>query len=87
VGPNAQPIVYMPNGERVEAHSGFGDKIDDPRFVHVRIRGATPPARGCQTTVRLLPSEEALMRGRAMGRRDHMPTRSDTILRIDRHRI
>jgi Protein of unknown function (DUF2778) len=36
-------IVYMPNGERLEAHSGFGDKIDDPRFVHVRMRGATPP--------------------------------------------
>jgi hypothetical protein len=37
-------IVYMPNGERLEAHSGFGDMIDDPRFVHVRMRGATPPA-------------------------------------------
>jgi hypothetical protein len=36
-------IVYMPNGERLEAHSGLGDKIDDPRFVHVRMRGATPP--------------------------------------------
>jgi hypothetical protein len=36
-------IVYMPNGERLEAHSGFGDKIDDPRFAHVRMRGATPP--------------------------------------------
>jgi hypothetical protein len=34
----------MPNGERLEAHSGFGDMIDDPRFVHVRMRGATPPA-------------------------------------------
>ena len=34
-------IVYMPNGERLEAHSGLGDKIDDPRFVHVRMSGAT----------------------------------------------
>jgi hypothetical protein len=36
-------VVYMPNGERLEAHSGLGDKLDDPRFVHVRMRGATPP--------------------------------------------
>jgi len=36
-------VVYMPNGERLEAHSGLGEKIDDPRFVHVRMHGATPP--------------------------------------------
>jgi hypothetical protein len=36
-------VIYMPNGERLEAHSGLGDKIDDPRYVHVRMRGATPP--------------------------------------------
>jgi hypothetical protein len=36
-------VVYMPNGERLEAHSGLADKIDDPRFVHVRMHGATPP--------------------------------------------
>jgi hypothetical protein len=36
-------VVYMPNGERLEAHSGLGDKLDDPRYVHVRMRGATPP--------------------------------------------
>lgn len=35
--------VYMPNGTRLEAHSGLGSKIDDPRFVHVRMHGATPP--------------------------------------------
>jgi hypothetical protein len=35
--------VYMPNGERLEAHSGLGDKLDDPSYVHVRMRGATPP--------------------------------------------
>ena len=28
---------------RLEAHSGLGDKLDDPRYVHVRMRGATPP--------------------------------------------
>jgi hypothetical protein len=36
-------VVHMPNGERLEAHSGLGDKMDDPRFVHVRMHGATPP--------------------------------------------
>jgi hypothetical protein len=36
-------LVYMPNGERLEAHSGLRDKLDDPRFVHVRMHGATPP--------------------------------------------
>jgi hypothetical protein len=36
-------VVYMPDGTRLEAHSGLGDKIDDPRYVHVRMRGATPP--------------------------------------------
>ncbi len=35
--------VYLPNGERLEAHSGLGERMDDPRFVHVRMRGATPP--------------------------------------------
>lgn len=36
-------IVHMPNGEKLEAHSGLGDKLDDPRYVNVRMRGATPP--------------------------------------------
>ncbi|WP_018260396.1 DUF2778 domain-containing protein [Methylobacterium sp. WSM2598] len=36
-------IVTLPSGERLEAHSGLGDKMDDPRFVHVPMRGATPP--------------------------------------------
>jgi len=35
--------VYLPNGERLEAHSGLGDKMDDPRYVDVRLRGPTPP--------------------------------------------
>lgn len=35
--------VYLPNGERLEAHSGLGDKMDDPQFVKVRMRGPTPP--------------------------------------------
>jgi hypothetical protein len=36
-------VVHMPNGERLEAHSGLGAMLDDPRYVHVRMRGATPP--------------------------------------------
>jgi hypothetical protein len=35
--------VTLPSGERLEAHSGLREKMDDPRFVHVRMRGATPP--------------------------------------------
>lgn len=36
-------MVYLPNGERLEAHSGFGEKMDDIRFQHVRMNGVTPP--------------------------------------------
>ena len=35
--------VFMPNGEKLEAHSGLGDLLDDPNRVHVKNRGATPP--------------------------------------------
>jgi hypothetical protein len=35
--------VYLPNGERLEAHSGLGEYMDDPRYVHKKMRGATPP--------------------------------------------
>jgi hypothetical protein len=35
--------VYLPNGRRLEAHSGFGDLMDNPRHVHMRMQGATPP--------------------------------------------
>jgi hypothetical protein len=35
--------VYMPDGTVLEAHSGLGDKMDDPRFASVRMRGVTPP--------------------------------------------
>jgi hypothetical protein len=35
--------VYMPDGTKIEAHSGLGDRLDDPRFVNERARGATPP--------------------------------------------
>ncbi|MEL6063440.1 MULTISPECIES: tlde1 domain-containing protein [unclassified Methylobacterium] len=35
--------VTLPNGERLEAHSGLGEGLDDPRLVNVRMRGPTPP--------------------------------------------
>jgi hypothetical protein len=35
--------VYMPDGTQLEAHSGLGDRLDDPRHVDELDRGATPP--------------------------------------------
>ena len=35
--------VYLPNGRRLEAHSGLGSLMDSPRHVHLKMRGATPP--------------------------------------------
>jgi hypothetical protein len=35
--------VYMPDGTKLEAHSGLGSMLDDPRYVRERMRGATPP--------------------------------------------
>ena len=49
--------VYMPDGSRLEAHSGLREHLDDPRYVHMRMRGATPPH-----TYDLVP-REALFHG------------------------
>jgi hypothetical protein len=35
--------VYLPNGQRLEAHSGLGEFLDDPRRVNEKDRGPTPP--------------------------------------------
>jgi hypothetical protein len=35
--------VYLPDGSKLEAHSGLGSMLDDPRHVNVRMHGATPP--------------------------------------------
>jgi hypothetical protein len=67
--------VYLPNGRRLSAHSGLGDRIDDPRFVHVHMHGATPPNiydlslrevlfHGVQA-IRLTPIDHSKMFGRA----------------------
>jgi hypothetical protein len=39
----AGQMVYLPNGERLEAHSGLGHKRDDPRYTRVKMQGPTPP--------------------------------------------
>jgi hypothetical protein len=36
-------VVYMPNGDKLEAHSGLGHMVDKPRFASVKMRGPTPP--------------------------------------------
>jgi hypothetical protein len=36
-------VVYMPNGTKLEAHSGIGKMRDNPDFTHVSMRGPTPP--------------------------------------------
>jgi hypothetical protein len=67
--------VYMPDGQRLEAHSGLGNRMDDPRFVGDRGKGATPPNvydltlrgerfHGVQA-IRLNPVSENKMYGRA----------------------
>lgn len=35
--------VYLPNGVRLEAHSGLGSLMDNPAHVDQRMVGATPP--------------------------------------------
>jgi hypothetical protein len=35
--------VYMPDGTKLEAHSGLGSLMDDPSRVNARNAGATPP--------------------------------------------
>jgi hypothetical protein len=66
--------VYMPNGTRLEAHSGLGSRADDPRYVNVRNRGPTPPNvydlvmrerrfHGIRA-IRLIPVDESRMFGR-----------------------
>ncbi|MGE5368469.1 MAG: DUF2778 domain-containing protein [Chloroflexota bacterium] len=53
----ATHTVYMPDGTRLEAHSGLREYLDDPRYVHVRMRGPTPPS------VYALSPREALFHG------------------------
>jgi hypothetical protein len=36
-------MVYLPDGTKLEAHSGLGDNLDNPRSENIRMRGVTPP--------------------------------------------
>jgi hypothetical protein len=36
-------VLYLPDGTKIEAHSGLGEYMDDPNHVNERLRGATPP--------------------------------------------
>jgi Tlde1 domain len=67
--------VYLPNGERLEAHSGLGSMMDDPHYVSRKDRGPTPPNvydlvlregsfHGVQA-IRLKPVNDDKMFGRA----------------------
>lgn len=66
--------VYLPNGRRLEAHSGLGGHMDDPRYVHVKRTGPTPPNvyqlklrerpfHGVRA-IRLIPTDSSKMYGR-----------------------
>jgi hypothetical protein len=68
-------VVYLPNGSKLEAHSGFGSLKDDPAHVSERNVGATPPAvydlkprerlfHGVQA-LRMIPAEASATLGRA----------------------
>ena len=39
----AAHTVYLPDGSRLEAHSGLGSSLDDPHSARIRMRGVTPP--------------------------------------------
>ena len=36
-------MVYLPDGTKLEAHSGLGNRLDDPSSANIRMRGVTPP--------------------------------------------
>ena len=36
-------LVYLPNGDQLEAHSGMGALLDNARYVKEKGRGPTPP--------------------------------------------
>jgi hypothetical protein len=68
-------VVYLPNGDKLEAHSGFGEHMDDLRSVRLKRLGVTPPNvydlslrerlfHG-DRAIRLTPTEPDKMYGRA----------------------
>ncbi len=71
----AARTVYLPGGHRLEAHSGLGNHLDDPRYVNTKMRGPTPPNVYSLTlrerlfhgvrALRLIPADDGKMFGRA----------------------
>jgi hypothetical protein len=70
----AAHTVYLPNGRRLEAHSGLGRMMDDPDYIRAKMRGPTPPNVYALTlreqlfhgvrAIRLTPVDERKMFGR-----------------------
>lgn len=66
--------VYMPSGEKLEAHSGYGEGFDNIGYVRKRMIGPTPPNTYTLTmrerrfhgveALRMKPVDEAKMFGR-----------------------
>jgi hypothetical protein len=66
--------VYLPNGQKLEAHSGLGERMDDPRQINAKGQGPTPPNVYKLTlrerpfhgvrAIRLIPVDETKMFGR-----------------------
>ncbi|WP_246476265.1 DUF2778 domain-containing protein [Roseibium litorale] len=66
--------VHMPDGTKLEAHSGIGKMRDNPKYVNVRNNGPTPPNvyhlrmrekrfYGVEA-IRMLPADPSAMHGR-----------------------
>jgi Tlde1 domain len=70
----AARTVYLPNGQKLEAHSGLGSLLDDPRFIKTKMQGPTPPNVYNLTlrerlfhgvrAIRLVPADDGKMFGR-----------------------
>src|SRR5437763_17072199 len=70
----AAHAVYLPNDDKLEAHSGLGSSLDDPRYVGLKNRGPTPPNVYTLTfrdqpfhgvrAIRLIPLDGSKMFGR-----------------------
>ena len=67
--------VYLPDGRRLEAHSGLGSFLDDPHHADLKMRGVTPSNiydlelreglfHGVRA-LRLIPEDEHSVFGRA----------------------
>jgi len=68
-------VVYLPDGTTLEAHSGFGNRLDDPNSASESHRGVTPPTvydlrlreaafHGVRA-LRLIPEDESKVFGRS----------------------